>query len=140
EPSYKLHSRGILHYNQEQLSWCVPFPQCDASVVRRSQHYFFKNENRRPVQIQTYMKAPLFTCGKAGIIGAIILGLSRFPLGIQLLEKHPKICSLGTCSHSGPSRESAEALEFKFVLVGSGWDSGSNESNNIPPNRTASVT
>ncbi|CAG7648319.1 unnamed protein product, partial [Allacma fusca] len=23
---------------------------------------------------------------------------------------------------------------------GSGWDSGSNESNNIPPNRTASVT
>lgn len=74
--------------NERVGGWCVPFPGADRSVILRSQRYFFEREKVRPAQVQTYLvlESLLFVL-VVGIFSLVVLLLSRFQFGINLLLK-----------------------------------------------------
>lgn len=52
--------RSFPHQTDVAGGWMLPFLGADRSVIRRSQHYFYENESKRPAQIQTYFAVKSF--------------------------------------------------------------------------------
>lgn len=50
--------RPALHKSELVNAWCLPFMGSDRSVMLRSQRALYETENKRPVQVQTYMQLP----------------------------------------------------------------------------------
>lgn len=46
--------RELIHKSPEN-QWCVHFPGSDASVVARTQRFFYETEQKRPIQYQEYL-------------------------------------------------------------------------------------
>lgn len=46
----------VVHKSELVNAWCLPFLGSDRSVVLRSQRFLYEHEQKRPVQIQTYMQ------------------------------------------------------------------------------------
>ncbi|CAL8135491.1 unnamed protein product [Orchesella dallaii] len=134
KPSYKLPFRPI-QYRSEINSWCmfVPFP--DGDVMERTQRYAFVKEKRKPVQTRAYIQFPSLLTTLFVLIGSFFLGLfAQFKFGLRLLEKYPKLFSLGYASHEGPSVEDMNKTKFTFTLVAKGW-SEKKEHHDEPPNK-----
>lgn len=107
-----------------------PFIQCflfagpDRSVMYRSQYYFFEEERKRPIQIQTYLLINNFiTMILLGLIGAVFTTFARVQFGRNLLLKYPRFFSLGMFANNQqrPSKEKIENTKFCLSLIGKGW-------------------
>ena len=66
--------------------WCVPVPELDEAIVKRSQYHFFTTQRKRSVQYKAYVKLPLVVCIATLIVGIFLRVLSPFKLGRYLLE------------------------------------------------------
>jgi len=111
-----------LFKNELLGGWCVPFPNSDRSVALRSQRYFFEREKVRPAQIQSYFvfKSVFFVVPLV-IFALILLLLSKFHFGRNLLLKYPRVFTGGIMSHEGPSEEQRKKSYMNFTLFGEGW-------------------
>lgn len=75
------------------------------------------------------------------IVSSIFGFLAKFGFGRQLLLKYPKLFSLGTVSHEGPSEEQMENTNFSLTFYGNGWPKeeklaeGSDKHTNKPTKR-----
>ncbi|XP_053679850.1 saccharopine dehydrogenase-like oxidoreductase [Anopheles nili] len=103
--------------------WAVPFPGADSAVVMRSQRHFYDVEQKRPVQMKTYIAfASLLRIFGIGFVASIFAILCRFKIGRKWLLKHPKFFTFGYCSHEGPSERLMENAQFTMHFRGLGWD------------------
>ncbi|CAG7723461.1 unnamed protein product, partial [Allacma fusca] len=140
---YRVKNR-IIHYNNDVASWCLINFQCDASVIRRSQHFLYQTENKRPLQATSYVKLPSFIATLFNLLLILAFtGLCQFKIGRLLLEKFPKICTLG---HIDPNKRISgkylNSVRFKFTIVGRGWDNrfmGTLNQHSEPPNFTRRI-
>ncbi|RZF42175.1 hypothetical protein LSTR_LSTR004324 [Laodelphax striatellus] len=134
-----LKKRGLLHKSPEIDGWCLRFSGADRSVVRRSQHFLYKHEGRRPVQCDAYVSVgnlffTLFVMLFVGVVGCIAIYGNKFMR--KLLLKYPGPFSLGTVSHKGPSEEEMNNVVFHMTFHGRGWSEKNIEKDHsAPPNK-----
>ncbi|VVC97044.1 unnamed protein product [Leptidea sinapis] len=102
--------------------WCIPYPGADEAVVNRTQHYFYKENNKRPVQFKRYHSSPFFLGSILALIGSIILWMiCRVFCMSKFLIRHPRLCSLGIVTYGDPDESFMRQLSFEHKLVGVGW-------------------
>lgn len=138
-----LARRNALFWSDIAQGWCVPFLGSDRSVMLHSEMFRYQLRNKRPVQVQTYMKVPGFFSG----VGLILLGavfgiLSSFKFGRTLLERFPGFFSCGTVKRGGPTREQAVACSFTMIIKGKGWSeklAEPTDNHTSPPEKTMVV-
>ncbi|XP_017775845.1 PREDICTED: saccharopine dehydrogenase-like oxidoreductase [Nicrophorus vespilloides] len=124
-PKFKpsLKSRGVIHKNDFNDKWSLPFMGSDRSVVRRSQRYFYEHEKKRPVQINTYFCVDsILTVVGMAILGLVFSVLCKFELGRKWLLDYPHIFSFGHVTKGGPTYEKVEHTLFSITILGQGWD------------------
>lgn len=64
----------------------MPFLGADKSVARRTQKYFYDNNSKRPIQVETYMMVKSALYVFLGIVmGALLMLMSKFQFGRKLL-------------------------------------------------------
>ncbi|XP_070580714.1 saccharopine dehydrogenase-like oxidoreductase [Ptychodera flava] len=118
----RLQRRGMAFFSPDVNKWCVPFLGADASVVRRSQKFHYEKETQRPIQFGAYVTvAGLLSLISLFVFGSIFGMLAKFKFGRTLLEKYPKLFTLGLVSHEGPSREQMEDVSFSMTFYGEGF-------------------
>ncbi|XP_050670968.1 saccharopine dehydrogenase-like oxidoreductase isoform X3 [Leptidea sinapis] len=116
----ELKPRGLLHKRFNR--WCKPYPGADEAVVNRTQHYFYKENNKRPVQFKRYHSSPFFLDSILALIGSIILWMiCRVFCMSKFLIRHPRLCSLGIVTYGDPDESFMRQLSFEHTLVGVGW-------------------
>jgi hypothetical protein len=77
----------VLHKNEIVNAWCLPFPGSDKSIVQRTERYFYHEENKRPIQINAYLKTQGFLASLAIMFVALMFGvMAQFKCGRYLLE------------------------------------------------------
>mmetsp|Transcript_45375 Transcript_45375/g.176322 ORF Transcript_45375/g.176322 Transcript_45375/m.176322 type:complete len:410 (+) Transcript_45375:198-1427(+) len=109
--------------------YSIPFPGADASVVRRSQATLFLRDKITPVQFQCYFtvgswfNVMLFT-----LFGILLMILTSFSFGVNLLLRFPEFFSGGVFSREGPSDELLDKSTFEMRFVAEGWNSASESS------------
>lgn len=140
----KLQNR-LLHKTEIEgkSRWCIPLIEPDPSVVARSQRYFYENEQKRPVQIQSYLVVSKFyEVVGCLLIGMFILLLSPLKITRNLLLKYPKFFSFGVFSNDGPDEIKMEHSLFQTKLYGCGWTTASTIENfeNFKLDKKAMVT
>ncbi|KAK2159350.1 hypothetical protein LSH36_154g03041 [Paralvinella palmiformis] len=114
--------RSLIFYSKDTNGWCVHFMGVDRSVVLRSQRYNYEERKERPIQFNAYMKlANIIGVMYMMFIGALFGILTRFSLGIKILEKFPKVMSLGFFDPNGPSRKQIAGASFTLDLFGYGY-------------------
>ena len=95
----KLPKRQAVHYNPLVKSWCLPFPGSDRSVMMRTQRGRYHEENKRPVQIGSYVQfSSLFVTIMVILVGIVFGIMAKFALGRKLLEMFPGLFTLGAVS------------------------------------------
>lgn len=123
KPQHPLKKRGMLHFNKDVNSYCIPFPGVDRSVVYRTQRYNFENKIRR-VQFQPYFRFPsLLSVIVTGMFAMVFGILANFGCGRWLLRTFPRLFSGGMFSHKGPTEQQIEQTSTSFTFVGSGYPS-----------------
>jgi short subunit dehydrogenase-like uncharacterized protein len=124
KPKYKLKPKPI-HFGEEVQGWSFMMPFPDARIIDRTQKYLYFKEKLRPIQAACYAKTPLWVYTFIFWIGSIVLGiLAQFKFVLNLLEKHPKLFTMGTFSAPGANpntREEMNRIKFTFTLVAHGW-------------------
>lgn len=121
----KLPKRGAVFYSKDSSRWAFPFPGSDASVVRRSQRYLHEELGESPVQYAAYATVPGFGSLLLTIVAGFFFGvLAKFRFGRSLLEKYPRLFSLGVFSHEGPSEAQMKGTSFKMTLFAQGYSQG----------------
>nr|XP_023023860.1 saccharopine dehydrogenase-like oxidoreductase [Leptinotarsa decemlineata] len=123
-PSYtpRLERKILPHKSNLLDGWILPFPGSDRSVMTRTQRYFYENESKRPIQVNTYFVVKsIFLIILFAIGGAIFSILSKFECGRKLLLDYPELFSLGAFSKKQPSEEKTENTWFQLTLYGEGW-------------------
>lgn len=128
--SPNLKARSFIH--KQPLvgnKWCIPFMGSDRSVVMRSQRHFYEEDKKRPIQMQAYVSFDTFLTLSATLMVGFIFGvLAKFEFGRKLLLNHPKLFTLGTVSHEGPSDERNENSILEMYFLGEGWKEKLSES------------
>jgi hypothetical protein len=124
--------------------WCVPLPDPDSGVVRRSQKFFFDNENKRPVQMHSYMAFNKIyeVIGLVFFMQFLVI-FSQFAFGRKLLLNYIEYFTLGIFSSKGPKEEDNEKVNFETTLIGLGWNDkklSANENLSTSPNKKIVVT
>ena len=95
----KITKRSSVHKSSMVNSWCLPFPGSDRSVMMRTQRARYHTENKRPVQISSYVQiSSLFWVAMWTILGYFFGILANYKLGRTLLEACPGFFSSGTVS------------------------------------------
>lgn len=100
----------------------VPFWQVDAAVVKRTQLFFYNdNENDKPLSLTEYMHIPSLVHGFGMLLALIsILFFNLFSFTRNLLKKYPKCFTLGIFGAGGPTREQVNASSFEMFFNGKG--------------------
>lgn len=118
----KLKAKPVIHKQSQLNTWCLPFMGSDASIVYRSQRYFYETENKRPIQIKAYMALGSFINCIALILFGLFFGImAKFSFTRSLLLRYPEIFSFGLCSKDGVSEETMRNSKFSIHLFGKGW-------------------
>ena len=95
----KITKRSNRHKSSLVNSWCLPFPGSDRSVMMRTQRARYHTDNKRPVQISSYVQiSSLFWVAMWTILGYFFGILANYKLGRTLLEACPGFFSSGTVS------------------------------------------
>lgn len=127
-PSLKpiLRNRFIHKQNITNKSrWCIPLIEPDPSTVMRSQRYFYENENKRPIQLHSYLVLnKIYEVIGCMIIGLFILILSPLSFTRNLLFKYPEIFTFGVFCKDGPREEKMDRTNFEVIMFGNGWKKG----------------
>lgn len=121
EPKLKLQMWP--HKSSVVDGWVIPFPGADPSVMKRTQRYFYDNDNKRPIQINCYVvfKSVIHIILLL-IMAALIFLLSKFQYGCKLLLDYPNIFSFGLFSKDQhPSIEAMDKSWFQVTFYGEGW-------------------
>ena len=129
----KLTARGI-GFSKSESKWIVPFMGADPSVVRRTQLYESQVFGKTPVQYTSYFTLQSFL----HLIGVILFALNifiltKFKMGIKLLESFPKFFSFGVFSKDGISKEILSKGGFKMIFYGQGYSK--KREDGIPPGK-----
>jgi len=118
-PRLKLRGPG---FSNSENKWFIPFLGADPSVVRRTQLYESEQFNKTPIQYSAYfsLKSLIY------LICFVLCGLcwfvmTKFSFGMKLLEKYPRIFTMGAFSRDGPTREEISRSGFKLVFHGKGY-------------------
>jgi len=120
--SYKLKPRSVLFHHEGANGWCLPFMGADKPVAQRTQYFNYNVRGWKPVQLQTYIKFSSLPNAVGMLLWGIFFGITAsFACGRRLLEKYPKIFTMGLFSHEGPTREQMEGSQFTTYLFGRGW-------------------
>lgn len=139
----RLVRRNGLFKSDVTKGWCVPFLGSDRSVMLHSEMFRYQFQDKKPVQVQTYMTIPGFFYGVGLIFVAAVFGiLSMFKFGRSLLENFPGLFSFGLVKKGGPTREQALACSFKMVMRGRGWNdklAEPSDRHTTPPEKTMVV-
>lgn len=119
----KVTERSLMHKSNIVQRWCLPFPGSDRSIALRTQRYFYEVENKRPIQIKTYVAFNgLFNTLMVALIGVIFGLMVKTSITRRLLLNYPKLFSLGLVSHEGPSEDTRLNTYFQTTFHGEGWD------------------
>ena len=95
----KITKRDNRHKSSLVNSWCLPFPGSDRSVMMRTQRARYHTDNKRPVQISSYVQiSSLFWVALWTILGYIFGILANYKFGRTLLEAFPRFFSYGMIS------------------------------------------
>lgn len=139
----RLAKRNALFWSDVAHGWCLPFLGSDRSVLLHSEMFRYQLQDKRPAQVQTYLRVPGFFHGVGLIFVAAIFGLlSMFGFGRSLLEKFPGFFSAGMVKKGGPTREQAVACSFTLVVRGAGWGemlAEPTDKHTTPPEKTLVV-
>ncbi|XP_063927422.1 saccharopine dehydrogenase-like oxidoreductase [Zophobas morio] len=120
----KLPLRRCLHKIPFSNTYAGPYPGGEATVMRRSQRYFYEQDHVRPIQIHTYVGPPKFwqyiLLFVAFILGASLIRL--IPSVVKILLKHPKLLTLGFFdSKKQPAEDVLAKIKFAATFRGRGW-------------------
>uniref|UniRef100_G3MTU2 Saccharopine dehydrogenase-like C-terminal domain-containing protein n=1 Tax=Amblyomma maculatum TaxID=34609 RepID=G3MTU2_AMBMU len=117
-----LPRRCILFRSEVAGGWCLPFPSSDRYVMNQSDMLRQDLFGVKPVQINTYMRAPGFFTGLGLLLLGTIFGLlSLFSAGRWLLERFPGFFSAGKVKRGDLTREQVLSCSFTMTMCGSGW-------------------
>lgn len=115
----------------------LPFPSPDADVINRSQRYFYKNGEKRPMQVRHYyLMDSWISILKLLVMGLITIIFSQFSCGRKLLLKYPKLFSGGYFDHESPSEEVIENSAIRMYFYGKGWSDKKDIQYNQPPDKS----
>ncbi|KAF7286971.1 hypothetical protein GWI33_002816 [Rhynchophorus ferrugineus] len=110
------------HKDDKVSGWVLPFLGADQAVIRRSQSYFYENNNQRPIQASTYFVLKSTLDLLLFIIFAIIFGIiSYFKFGRKLLLDYPQIFTGGFISKKQPEEDTVQKTWFKVDFYAEGW-------------------
>jgi short subunit dehydrogenase-like uncharacterized protein len=120
--THKLKPKGILFYHEDAKGWCIPFMGSDKSVVQRTTKFNYKEQDRRPIQVQTYFKLPsAFSAVMLLCWSVLFYLLASLKVGRRLMEAFPKFFTFGLFSHEGPNQQQIKTTKFKTSVYGAGW-------------------
>ncbi|XP_014667904.1 PREDICTED: saccharopine dehydrogenase-like oxidoreductase isoform X2 [Priapulus caudatus] len=123
-PAHKATKRPQLFRGERVGSdWCVHFQGADRSVVQRTQRFNYEQLKERPVQFNPFVRiSSTFWLVIIALMTTIFSLLANFSFGRSLLEKYPKIFTLGYFSHEGPTKKQIEGSSFSWHFVGEGYE------------------
>ncbi|KAF8376428.1 hypothetical protein PRIPAC_82857 [Pristionchus pacificus] len=105
-----------------QNAWNVPFVGPDKSIVDRSQYYDFHVNNKRAVQIKTYMcRGSFIQTALSTLWLSIFAFFALFSPTRKFLKAHPECCSFGMFRRNGPSKQQIGEASFDYFFYGAGW-------------------
>lgn len=120
---YPLRRRPFLTYIEEVKGYCLPFPGCDRTVVKRSEVFKYNTFKERPMYCETYFRVGTLFNAIALIMALSFFGvLAKFSAGRYLLKKYPRFFSFGAVSTEGVPRKILENRTFSNTIIGYGWD------------------
>lgn len=123
-PKFKpaIKNRVIFTSEASRGRWCLPIPEMDQAVVRRSQRYFYETENKRPVQMRAYGVFGSFFLTFGAMFGfAFFAALAFFSWTRKILLAYPKFFTGGFVSHEGPLDETSKNAILSLTFSGEGW-------------------
>lgn len=129
-PKYtpKLTKRPSYFFHDTLQRWCIPFPGADASVVRRSQGYLYRNKDQRAVQYGAYVSLSGLYSLFCLIVGGLFFGfMCGYEFGRSLLLKYPSFFSMGSFSKDGPTREQIDGTSFTMSFFAEGFSNEESE-------------
>lgn len=115
--------RNIVHKNSQiSNNYFIPCPGNDKSVVDRTQKFMLEYDEKRPIQIQTYLGVKnIFYLFFTFIFGVICIYISKYKFGRYLLLNYPRITTFGIVSCGDIKEAKMNGQKFKFTLIGEGW-------------------
>ncbi|GMS92549.1 hypothetical protein PENTCL1PPCAC_14724, partial [Pristionchus entomophagus] len=122
------------------LAWCVPFPFADKPIVDRSQYYDFHVNNKRVVQISSYITlGSLFKTILSIIWLSVISFFALFSRSREFLKAHPEMCSFGMFRRNGPTKQQIGEASFDYFIFGTGWGQGEEVDKERPAKKVVAV-
>ncbi|XP_068901269.1 saccharopine dehydrogenase-like oxidoreductase [Tenebrio molitor] len=117
----KLSYRCLLPRIPLSRNHAGPYPGCEATVIRRSQRYFYETNNSRPIQIRSYVGFFSFLVYILLFFGFWIWVLmSKLRFTRNLLLKYPRFFTGGFFGTS-PLEENTKMMELVATFYGQGW-------------------
>lgn len=111
-----------LHFGEDAKGWTVPFPGSDRAVARRTEYLEFTEQNKRPVQVVSYLNVgSIWNTFLIIVFGAVFSFMANFQATRDLLLKYPKVFSMGLFSHEGPTDEQIAHTSFLLKIIGYGY-------------------
>lgn len=119
-------SKRLLGYEPRLGTYILRFPGADASIVKRSQVEqleVYPEEHKAVMMI--HFSIYLVTTSCLSLASWVCWGLFLqlmiwIPLGKQFLLTYPRLCTLGTFSHEGPTQAVLDASSFSTTFLGQG--------------------
>ncbi|VDM67692.1 unnamed protein product [Strongylus vulgaris] len=109
-------------HEKELDGWALPFLGSDKSIVNRSQYYDCVTNNKRPVQIETYLRVSSLLWGVLLAMWLTLFAiLAQFKFTRDILKKHPNICSFNMFKSSGPTELQIAEASFIYWFFGYGY-------------------
>ncbi|XP_072396596.1 saccharopine dehydrogenase-like oxidoreductase [Diabrotica undecimpunctata] len=141
-PSFKpkLETTTRPHRSSIVDGWVLPFPGADKSVMKRTQRYLYENQDKRPIQVDTFFVLPNFIQTFMTIIMFLVWTLLiKFNFGKQLLLDYPHIFTFGMFRKDvTPSEEMIDSSWFKITFHARGWKerlANKDDQYDTPPNK-----
>lgn len=119
----KLYNR-LIHKKKigEKSFWSLPLIEPDPSVVKKTQRHFYEKDNKRPIQIHSYIVVnKLYEVFGFIMIALFILLLAPLKFTRKLLLNYPEYFTFGIFTNQGPKEEIVENMNFEMTLIGRGW-------------------
>ncbi|NXN99935.1 SCPDL oxidoreductase, partial [Rhinopomastus cyanomelas] len=129
----KLKRRGFLFYSPQFKEYSVAFMGSDASVVKRSQRYFYTELKETPVQYGAYANVGgLGSVIRLMLCGIVFLLLVKCSFGRKLLTQYPGFFSAGRFTKKGPTQKQMDGTSFSMTFLGEGYSQGQDPQSGRP--------
>ncbi|KAG0380327.1 hypothetical protein BGX24_009005 [Mortierella sp. AD032] len=115
------------HWVSKVAAYTVPFFFADPSVIRLSQQLVIQDKDLQasqspPVQFSAYICIPSFKALALTILASTAFGLlAKYEAGRRFLLKHPRLFTLGTFSHEGPTKQQLAETSFSETFYAQGY-------------------